>query len=105
MLQIIDKMNSKKKKWCRQHGMSCKDKDCPYEHLDEAPECCNAILEFPSDENGNSRFCICELDKGHKGNHKALMFEWEEGTTKTGIDTWSRGKNLLQCYIQKIIHL
>lgn len=61
-----------KKKWCRQYGQMCKDPNCKYEHLDEAPESCNSV--YATDDYGH--FVMCELDKDHKGKHKALSCEW-----------------------------
>lgn len=54
---------------------------------------CDAILEFE-----DKKMCMCELDKDHEGNHRALMFEWQgEGTTKAlNDDGWFRGLNLLK---------
>jgi hypothetical protein len=62
-------------------------------------EFCDAELHFPE-----KRFCFCELEKGHKGPHKALMFMWEDdtnGITQTDTATWARGKNLLMCVAER----
>ena len=86
------------KTWCRQYGMYCKDKNCPYEHLDKAPESCNAILEFE-----DKKFVMCELDKNHVGNHQALMFEWEgKGISKTDDSNWLRGLQLIKMRMANI---
>ncbi len=74
-----------KKKWCRKLGMMCKDKNCEYEHLDEPPEICDAILKF---DNGYY-FCMCELDKGHEKEHTALNFKWNNME-----EIWSDDKRL-----------
>lgn len=87
------------KKWCRQFGKSCKDSNCQYEHLDEMPETCDAVLEF---EN-TKYFAMCELDKGHKSSHKALNFAWDgEGITKTHNVNRLRGLNLMKNRMKKI---
>ncbi len=79
--------------WCRQHGMYCKDKNCPHEHLEEAPDCCDAVLRF----DGSNHFCFCELDKGHEGEHQALMFKWDgEGESTIHESYRLRGMNLLR---------
>ena len=40
-------------------------------------EICDAILDM-----GNGRFCMCEKEKDHTGNHRGLHMEWlGEGTT------------------------
>ena len=85
-------------KWCRQYGISCKDKNCQYEHLEEMPEICDAMLEF----EGTSHFGFCELDKGHEGNHRCLIFEWEgEGTTRCHNSYRLRGLNLMKAKMNK----
>ncbi len=60
-------------------------------------KCCNAILDF---QDGN--FVCCELEEGHMGNHRALMFEWEgEGTTKCHSSYRLRGGLLLKCKMER----
>ncbi len=89
------------KGWCREYGKSCNDKNCPYEHLNEAPECCNAILEFERTKH----FGMCELDEGHTGNHRALMFEWQgKEITKCHDSYRLRGGNLLKLKIDESIN-
>lgn len=58
---------------------------------------CNAILEFE-----DKKFVCCDLEEGHSGEHKALMFKWfGEGTTKTDDSCWFRGLNLLKMRMRR----
>ena len=60
-------------------------------------ELCDAILEFEE-----KRFVCCDLEEGHIGNHKALMFTWSgKGRTKTDDSDWFRGWNLLKMKMQE----
>ena len=60
---------------------------------------CDAILDFQ-----DGHFIWCELEEDHKGNHKALNFEWEGGDiTKGHCSDRLRGLNLFKLKLEKFL--
>ena len=65
-------------------------------------ECCDAILEFKRE---GRPLVICELEKGHVGNHRALMFEWQgEGVQFADNLAWHRGFGIMKIHTQRIFN-
>jgi len=99
LIVFRDKMRLlKKKKWCREHGYNCKDKNCKAEKLDKPPKCCHAILKFKDTDY----FVMCELDKDHKGLHKGLYFAWSEYEEEADKLEYFRGANLFKMKLKRI---
>ena len=86
-----------KKTWCLMYGMMCKEKNCTAPHFDKPQKFCDANIQFKDTEY----FGFCELLKGHKENHRCLMFEWEGEDCLAHNADRLRGLNLIKMTAQR----